>query len=148
MPILLKASEVLPKDLLKGTNYTVKESVKNDGWFNVYELTTDYGPVTAQTTAELMNRISELRALAAMEEMNQAEEFGEGLVEGVKAPVRVIAKLATSPIKTTARRLGPCLPGDLEMVRGQTNSYRRCFVSLRILSVGLAGLNNRCRKLR
>ncbi len=101
VPILLKASEVLPKDLLKGTNYTVKESVKNDGWFNVYELTTDYGPVTVQTTAELMNRISELRALAAMEEMNQAKEFGEGLVEGVKAPVRVIGKLATSPIKTT-----------------------------------------------
>ncbi len=101
VPILLKASVVLPKELLKGTNYTVKGVVKNDGWFNVYELTTDYGPVTAQSTAELMNRISELRALAAMEEMTQSAAFKEGLVEGVKAPVRGIAKLVTSPVQTT-----------------------------------------------
>jgi hypothetical protein len=101
VPITLKASQVLPTDLLKGTNYTVKEAVKNDGLFNIYEVTTDYGPLTAQSTAVLMQRISELRALAAMEEINQAGKFGEGLVEGVKAPVRGVVNLATSPIDTT-----------------------------------------------
>ena len=101
VPLMLKASEVLPADLLKGTNYTVKESVKNDGLFNIYELTTDYGPLTVQSTAKLKNRISELRALAAMDEMSQAGQFGEGLVEGVKAPVRGVANLVTSPIDTT-----------------------------------------------
>ena len=68
--------------------------------FNIYELTTDDGPLTVQSTAVLMNRISELRALAAMEEINQGGEFGEGLVEGVKAPVRGAANLVTSPIET------------------------------------------------
>ena len=101
VPIMLKASQVLPTDLLKGTNYTVKESVKNDGLFNIYELTTDDGPLTVQSTAVLMNRISELRALAAMDEINQAKEFGGGMVEGVKAPVRGAKNLVTSPIDTT-----------------------------------------------
>jgi hypothetical protein len=101
VPITLKASQVLPTDLLKGTNYTVKESVKNDGLFNIYEVTTDYGPLTAQSTAVLLQRISELRALAAMDEINQSGEFGGGLVEGVKAPVRGAANLVTSPIDTT-----------------------------------------------
>ena len=101
VPIMLKASQVLPTGLLKGKNYTVKESVKNDGLFNIYELTTDDGPLTVQSTAVLMNRISELRALAAMDEINQAKEFGGGMVEGVKAPLRGAANLVTSPIDTT-----------------------------------------------
>ena len=101
VPIMLKASQVLSADLLKGKNYTVKEPVKNDGLFNIYEVTTDYGPLTAQSTAVLMQRISELRALAAMDEINQSGEFGGGLVEGVKAPVRGAANLVTSPIDTT-----------------------------------------------
>ena len=96
-PVLLKAGDELPKDILKGENYQVGGEVRNDGLINIYQLTTDYGPLTAESTAELMERITELRALTAMEELERTGVFGDALVAGVKAPVRGVVDRVTSP---------------------------------------------------
>jgi len=102
VPIHLEAADVLPKELLKGPNYHIKPSVKNDGFSNVYEVTTtEHGAFKAESTAELKLRIGELRALAAMEEISQAKEFGSGAWEAAKAPVKGAANMVTSPIDTT-----------------------------------------------
>ena len=46
VPIIMKASEVLRQQWLKGPNYTIKETVTSDGVVSTYELDTNYGPVT------------------------------------------------------------------------------------------------------
>jgi hypothetical protein len=100
-PVILDAQNVLPKNLLQGENYKVEAKVKNDGLINNYQLTTDYGPLTVESTAELLIRITELKALVIMEEMDRKKVFGDALVEGVKAPVKGVVELVKSPIDTS-----------------------------------------------
>ena len=63
VPITMKASEQVPKNLLKGPNYRIEANVKNDGFINTYQLTTNYGPLKVEGTSLLMERINELKAL-------------------------------------------------------------------------------------
>jgi len=100
-PVELSAKDVLPKDLLQGENYRVDDKVQNDGLINTYQLATDYGPLTVVSTAELLIRITELKALVIMEEMDRKKVFGDALVASAKGTVKGAAELITSPIETS-----------------------------------------------
>ncbi len=99
-PFILKASKMLPKDLLVGPNYRIRETVKNDGFVNIYNLDTDYGPLTVESTSVLMERVSELKALHHMEELEQTDAFIDALKKGVTAPLNTAKSLVTHPIDT------------------------------------------------
>jgi len=99
-PIFLNAAEVLPGELLRGSNYTVEQKVVNDGLINTYTLTTDYGPTTVESTGRLLMRIDELKALAVMEDVDRKGIFGEAVVKGVKAPVQTVVELVQEPVET------------------------------------------------
>lgn len=101
LPIMLQADQVLTNDLLKGKNYTVDATVRNDGLINTYTLETEYGTVSAESTVELKMRIDELNALLVMEEIERTEVFKDAVVSGVKATGEGIVELVTSPIDTT-----------------------------------------------
>lgn len=96
----LNAAEVLPQNLIKGSNYTIVDPVRNDGLINSYTLSTSYGPTTVESTAQLMIRIGELKALAAMEEVDRKGVFGDAVVKGVKAPVQTVVELVQEPVAT------------------------------------------------
>lgn len=100
-PVTLEAAEVLPAEILQGDNYVIDGEVKNDGYVNLYRLESGYGTMWAETTAELMVRLAELKAMDAMEQMNRKKVFGDALVSGVKAPFKGAAKLVTAPVETT-----------------------------------------------
>ena len=100
-PVQLHARDVLDEKLLKGENYSIDDAVQNDGLINTYHLTTDYGPVTVESTDELMNRITELNAMSVMEEMDKKKVFGDSVVAGVKAPVQGAVNLVKTPVDTT-----------------------------------------------
>ena len=78
-PFILKASKMLPKDLLVGSNCRIRETVKNDGFVNTYNLDTDYGPLTVESTSLLMERVTELKALHHMEELKKKDAFVDAL---------------------------------------------------------------------
>ncbi len=101
VPIRLKAQDILPDTTIHGTNYTIESAVFNDGLINTYNLTTDYGPTTVESTSQLMIRISELKALQVMEEVDRKGVFGDALVKGIKAPVQGVVELVQSPIETS-----------------------------------------------
>jgi hypothetical protein len=100
-PIILKAKDILPQDLLQGENYKIKNEVKNDGIFNTYQLDTDYGQITVESDSILMIRIAELRALKAMEELQSSKAFTEAIGDTAVGTVKGAAKMVTSPIETT-----------------------------------------------
>ncbi len=100
-PVQLHAKDLLDKKLLKGENYSIDDTVQNDGLINTYQLTTDYGPVTVEGTEELMDRITELNAMSVMEEMDRKKVFGDSVVAGVKAPVQGAVNLVKHPVDTT-----------------------------------------------
>ena len=100
-PVDLEAKDVLASNLLKGENYTIEAKVLNDGLINTYRLSTKYGPVEVESTAELLERIRELEAMSAMEMMDKKKVFGESVVKGVKAPFQGVANLVKAPVDTT-----------------------------------------------
>jgi hypothetical protein len=102
VPITLKASEQLPKNVLTGPNYRIEANVKNDGFINTYRLTTDYGPLKVEGTSLLMERTNELKALSHMEEVEQTDTFAEALKKGATAPLRTAKGLVTHPVDTVS----------------------------------------------
>jgi len=101
-PIALKASDVLPKEILVGPNYKVEQTVTNDGLVNTYKLVTDYGPFTIESTSFLIERINEMKALDHMEELAQTKTFADALKKGATAPLRTAKGLVTHPIDTVS----------------------------------------------
>jgi hypothetical protein len=75
VPIILRASEVIPSQWLRGPNYTIKERITSDGVVSTYELDTLYGPLNVESTVLLLKRMHELRALHKMEELQDSDVF-------------------------------------------------------------------------
>ncbi|MCH8014604.1 MAG: hypothetical protein IH823_07505, partial [Candidatus Dadabacteria bacterium] len=50
-PVILKASEILPPDLVKGPHHQVDERVVNDAYLNIYTIHSEFGDVQATSTA-------------------------------------------------------------------------------------------------
>jgi hypothetical protein len=99
-PIILQASNVIPEVSLKGPNYQIEQTVENDGFINTYKLKTDYGSLTVESTALLMIRLNELKALHHMQELTQTKAFKDAVMEGVKGPFKTAKGLVTSPVDT------------------------------------------------
>ena len=100
--ITLDATKILPKELLSGPNHQVDQNVINDGFLNIYTITTPKGPITAVSTATLRKYVPELDAAARMEKVRGSKEFMAGIagkagdvVEGTKA-------LVTDPVETVS----------------------------------------------
>ena len=102
LPVTLKASEQVPENVLTGPNYRIEADVKNDGFVNTYQLTTDYGPLKVEGTSLLIERTNELKALSHMQEVEQTETFGQALKKGASAPVRTVKGLVTDPVDTVS----------------------------------------------
>jgi hypothetical protein len=100
-PIVLRASEVLPKELLSGPNYTVREMAKSDGFINVYEIESQYGHLRIESTELLRKRIAELNALAKIGELEGTSVYVEAFKATAAAPVKTAVGVVTDPIGTT-----------------------------------------------
>ena len=76
-PPVLNASVILSKELVGGSNHQVDDSVINDGYMNTYRIQSKYPTFTAPSTELLRIRIDEINAIAVMENLEEAKEFGE-----------------------------------------------------------------------
>ena len=99
-PIFLLAADELPKEMLRGANYRVKDTVINDGLVNIYELETLYGPLKVEGTAFLLKRISELRALHQIEQLRGTDVYLNALQHAVTSPFKTAEELITDPAGT------------------------------------------------
>lgn len=106
-PPTLKASAILPKSMLSAPGCRVDETVKNDGYLNTYTLRTPEGELKVVSTALLAARLQECAAIAAMDKVDPAGQFGNAVVQKGKNTVQGAVNLVTSPVKT----LGSALSG-------------------------------------
>ena len=102
VPITLKASEVIPKEWLKGPNYTIKEAITSDGVVSTYELDTSYGPVKVESTVLLLKRIGELRALHKMEQLQGTDLFANAAKGAATGPLTTAKGLVEDPAGTAS----------------------------------------------
>ena len=101
-PITLKASEALPQQWLKGPNYTIKETITNDGVVSIYELDTTYGPVAVESTVLLLKRINELRAIHKMEQLQGTDVFMKAAQGAATGPLTTAKGLVENPVGTVS----------------------------------------------
>jgi hypothetical protein len=82
-PATLKASKIVPKDLLTGPDYRVEEKILNDGFLNHYKVNSKFGAIDAVSNATLRKRIWEIRAMAEMEKVTGTKEFISKLKDAI-----------------------------------------------------------------
>lgn len=99
-PTILKASKILPPDLVKGPHHHVDEKVVNDAYLNLYTLHSEYGDVQVTSTAKLMKYIHEVNAVAKMKEIQDSDEFAKGMKNKAGAVVEGAGDLITDPVGT------------------------------------------------
>ena len=100
-PQTLKAATFVPPKLISGEGYRIGPTAETDGYINTYTLITDWGRIEAVGDYRLQVRLQEVRALRTLDSMSRAGQFGEGLKNGVLAPIEGAYNLLTSPIETT-----------------------------------------------
>ncbi|MDJ0847341.1 MAG: hypothetical protein QNK04_03065 [Myxococcota bacterium] len=69
----LRASELLPAELLRGPHHTVDEQVGSDGFLPVFTVSSEFGRFEVAGEAALREQIREIEALAALREAGAAE---------------------------------------------------------------------------
>ena len=99
MPVL-RASDVLPENLLKGPHHRVNEEVRSDGYLNYYTIESDFGTFEAQSNLMLAVRVRELRALAELERVSSSEAFAGAAIEAGLSPARAVVHIAQHPVST------------------------------------------------
>lgn len=96
----LRASDVLPGDLLIGEHHTVEDRVRNDGYLNYYTIKSDYGEFEAVSTQMLRTRVGEIDALGELEELSKTEVFVKAAAEAGVGQIKTLTQFATRPVET------------------------------------------------
>jgi len=97
---VLKASEILPPNLLSGPSHKVEEKVLNDGYINHYKIETKFAIYPAVSTAKLRKRIREAYAIKAMEQVKGTKEFTAAIKEAGMDALVGMKQLITRPMRT------------------------------------------------
>jgi len=95
-----KASEILPATLLKGPHFQVKESVPTSGYFHDFEITSDYGAISAEGRSLLLMRVHEIGALAQLDEISKSEVFLKAAGNSVLNVGKGVASVVADPAGT------------------------------------------------
>jgi len=100
-PPELKASEILPPELMKSDNHEVLEQVSNDCYWNSYIVHSTYGEYSVYSTRFLKIRIKELEALSVLKKTSSVEALARGTADTVIVhPFRSAMNVATKPVET------------------------------------------------
>jgi hypothetical protein len=96
-PRTFQASELLKPAQLKGSHHSVAPTVKTEGYLQVFDITTDWGPLEAEGETMLLMRLHEVGAIAELDKVSKSEVFlkaagtsvlnvGKGVASVVKDP--------------------------------------------------------------
>lgn len=99
-PPTLKASDIVPADLLRSAHHSLAEDVINDGFMNTFHIESDYGPFTAYGQEMLAIRVHEVAALAELDQVSKTEVFLKAAGQAAVAPVQSAVEFAARPVET------------------------------------------------
>lgn len=100
LPPVRDARDLLPPDLLEGPHHAVAEKVYTDGYTHVFTINSDFGTFHARGDDMLENRLHEIEALAAMQEMSATKEFGAAAANALASPFVATWNVITNPVDT------------------------------------------------
>ena len=104
-PLVVQAKEVVPKDFLESDLYAIDNEVITRGYTNTYKIKSKYGDFEVHGNQMLAQRIQEIKAIHALEEIRKSEKFKDGVKNAAKSHPRQL------PIKSG--RAPSSAPGKL-----------------------------------
>jgi hypothetical protein len=104
-PASFQASKILPAAVVKGPHYSVAEAVKAEGYYQQFQITSDFGPLGAEGRTMLKTRIHEVGALAELSEVSKGEEFAKAAGGAVLKVGGSVAHAVTDP-EATVKGIG------------------------------------------
>ena len=99
-PPTLQASSLLPPPNTSGPNYSIDDTVVNDGFENRFVLKTNYGTFVVEGHESLKERVRELQVISRIEQLSQSDEFAKQFGNKLLAPVTTATNLLTKPGET------------------------------------------------
>ncbi len=97
---VLKASDLVAPEVLKGPHYSVDERVPVKGFLARFTIRSDYGRFDAHGIHMLQIRVREVHALAQLDDMSKTKEFAQAAAKAIARPVTSTVNMVMNPIKT------------------------------------------------
>jgi hypothetical protein len=104
-PSTFKAKDVAPASLLAGPHFKVKDDVSTTGYFHDFEITSDYGALSAEGLSLLRMRVHEVEALTRLAEVSKSEVFMKAAGNSVLNVGKGVASVVKDP-EATAKGIG------------------------------------------
>lgn len=97
---LLKASDLISPDLLRGESHRVRDNVATDGYLAYFKIDTDFGTFDAVGVPQAKRRIVEAEAIKKLVETSKGDLFAEGLKRSIEQPIDAVKNIVTHPVKS------------------------------------------------
>ena len=98
--VILKSSDLLPAESLRGPSYRVRDQVATDGYMAHFEIDTDFGTFRAVGVPEAKRRIAEAEAIRKLVETSKSDLFAEGLRRSVEQPIDAVKNIVVHPVES------------------------------------------------
>jgi hypothetical protein len=97
---VLKASQLVPAELLKGARFQVDETVPTDGFLARFTIRSDFGTFEAHGRDMLQIRVAEVAAIEKLEAASKTETFAKALGSAAVRPIKAVGQIVTNPVET------------------------------------------------
>jgi hypothetical protein len=94
------ASDILPKEKLKGKHYRIRNKVVSYGYMNHFTVDSDFGMFEVTGNGSLRKLLREIDAIAALRKVTESEAFAKSIQGAVKKPIDFGKNLITDPVDT------------------------------------------------
>lgn len=125
-PPTLHAGNVLPPDVISGSEYSLSMDVICDGQFRAYRVQSDFGDFDAGSNAALERRIAEVEAIAFLHGLESHEAVGRGAREGIidvlLGPWNFLKRVFRNPLYVLEG-----IPGEILRLFGLIDGARTLF---------------------
>lgn len=93
----LRLLDFVEASLVEGTSYTIDEKVSNDGFWNIYTVSSDFETFVVHGTLLLKERLQEIGAIAELKKLNAVTLVAEGAVDWAKDEGRSLSQVVRHP---------------------------------------------------
>ncbi|MDR3554992.1 MAG: hypothetical protein P4L55_09590 [Syntrophobacteraceae bacterium] len=100
IPGTLSASQILPRALLSGPNYRVRDKVAFYGYMHHYIVDSDFGVFEVTGDLALRKLIREIGAIAVLQKIQKSRAYLEGLRNAASKPIEFGVNVITDPVDT------------------------------------------------
>ena len=95
-----QASEILPKNMLAGPHFKVREKVVTYGYMHHWTIDSDFGVFEVTGDGALNKLLKEIHAIAALRKISNSDAFIRSIKHSAKAPVNLAKGLILHPVDT------------------------------------------------